>query len=504
MKPSSEQLQHKTVLVVKIETTGTTRHDELLELCVLDARDPWQGGDRKKDPKPLFHARFRPEFLTDWPKASRINGITPAMAARERFLEEYRAELSWLFMNCDCVVAYNTEFVFSFLRRQFPFKAGVMTVDLMRDWTEHASAPADADGSRQDAPFLPLDDMFAHFDWARSKSAVDECLGLRHCFLKLIRLSAIHIRRPLQEKRLSAISVQQLAEAQEEFARAAAATGSGPYLHMAQSGENVEVSLGVSDPGHLLYAGEPPCLRVTVSGAGSASDVRERIANYLEYASVLPAGLRRLARDVLRGNLQREAEEKAGGREAAAGTAEAAATSRTFPDARGPEEDAAVTGPSGGSASGTKAPEAPAPGTKASETEGSGASAAAPVPQAPRTHAGEAAPADMEPSRASDPAPEAAAENAPARPADQASSGSRSAASGEEPGDSEIVEPERPIPTKRPARRLTAEELMYGIPDYGSDTDSQAEDQADRTDRAERPDAPSDEPAGSTGQPETE
>ena len=96
MKPSSDQLQNKTVYIVKIQTTGTQMDDEILELCLIDARDPWRGGDRKGEPSPVFHARFRPEYKTEWPRASRINGITPSVVAKEHLLDEYRGELTRL------------------------------------------------------------------------------------------------------------------------------------------------------------------------------------------------------------------------------------------------------------------------------------------------------------------------------------------------------------------------------------------------------------------------
>ncbi len=300
MKPSSDQLQNKNVFVVKIETTGTEADDEILELCLLDARDPWCGGDRTRQPRPLFHARFRPEYKAEWPRASRVNGITPAMAAKEHFLDEYRAELTPLLMRCDCLVSYNAEFDFAFLRRQFVFRACIMTVDLMRDWTEHVAGDSDSQYSR--LPFLPQKDMFRFFDWNAVNDTLSQCMGLRYCFLQLIRMGAIHIRRPLLERRFNRISELQLAEVRTVFQDACAAMGAGPYLDMHQEGEDVRVSLGICDPEKLLYAGDPPQAVLSLSGAGSAAEVRERIATAIAERVDLPPGLTLLACDVLRGH----------------------------------------------------------------------------------------------------------------------------------------------------------------------------------------------------------
>ncbi len=296
MKPTARQLQNRNVYVVKLQTTGTEPDDEILELCVLDARDPWQGGDRRQEPKPLFHSRFRPEYRTEWPQAARVNGITPAMVARAPLLDELRDTLVPLFMRCDCLVCYNAGFDFSFLRRQFVFRAALMTVDLMRDWTELSSGGTSADSVP--LPFLPQKDLFRHFNW-KMPGTLGECLGIRHCFLQLIPQSAIHIRRPLLERRRSRAAEMQLAEVQADFAAEAASANPGPYLVMTEEGEDIQVTLGVRDPARLLYVGDPPSVTLTVPGSGSAAEVRTRIAGAISGCAALPSGLRELARDIL-------------------------------------------------------------------------------------------------------------------------------------------------------------------------------------------------------------
>ena len=71
MKPSSDQLQKKNVYVVKMETTGLDPDDEILELCVIDARNPYKQTPSGREVVPLFHSRFRPEYKSEWPKAQR-------------------------------------------------------------------------------------------------------------------------------------------------------------------------------------------------------------------------------------------------------------------------------------------------------------------------------------------------------------------------------------------------------------------------------------------------
>ncbi|HIW00571.1 MAG TPA: 3'-5' exonuclease [Candidatus Desulfovibrio intestinipullorum] len=301
MKPSSDQLQQKTVYVVKVETTGLAMDDEILELCVIDARNPWKQGERGREAVPLFHSRFRPEYKIEWPRASRINGITPRTVARAPFLNDFREELGRLFIRCDCLVCFNAEFDFSFLRRQFLFKARLMTVDLMRDWTEYRTGAAVKDGTEFRMPFLTQKDLFSHFNWpVNTGSPISDCLGLRHCFLQLIPTGCIHIRRPLQERRFSRISEMQLLEVREAFDRKAASLGAGPYLRMDPRDNDLLVRLGIEDPDHIYYAGEAPSLSLRVPATGSASEVRERVAQALEAESGLPEGLVILATDALR------------------------------------------------------------------------------------------------------------------------------------------------------------------------------------------------------------
>lgn len=311
MKPSSDQLKNKNVLVVKLETTGTTQEDEILELCVLDARDPWQGGSRTGAPKPLFHARFHPAYKEQWPEAMRVNGITPEMVAGADLLDDRRSELVGLFTRCDCLVCYNAGFDFPFLRRQFVFKARVMTVDLMRDWTDYVTMPRARDQVCMNVPFLPQKDMFRHFQWQEMSTPVAQCLGLRHCFLQLIKAGAIRIRRPLMERRFSRMSEAQLNEVQEDFTRALGTETGGPVFSMTQDGEDVVVTLGVSDPQHLFYSGDAPLAKLTVPGTGAAREVRERIAKALEKEAALPSGLVELACRVLRSTDEKKDNEPA-------------------------------------------------------------------------------------------------------------------------------------------------------------------------------------------------
>ena len=69
---------------------------------------------------------------------------------------------------------------------------------------------------------------------------------------------------------------------------------------MKQQGEDVEVSLGIEDPEHLLYDDKAPSLSLTVPGHGAALEVRDRIACALEASKGLPKGLVSFACSVLR------------------------------------------------------------------------------------------------------------------------------------------------------------------------------------------------------------
>lgn len=313
MKPTADQIQKKNVYVVKVVTTGLGADDEILELCVLDARSPYKPGTREV--APLYHGRFRPEYRQSWPEASKVNGITPAMVAREPLLSDVRGDLLPLFTDCDCVVAFNADFDFAFLRRQFMFRANVMVVDLMRDWTAHVEGDTPGDkagagsGVSPSLPFVTQSALFEHFGWTAERGTVSDCLGLRHCFLKMIPTGCIHVRQPLLDRRFARTAATALEEVQEGLRRALAEAGLPgpvtPYLEFEER-ENYQVVLrvGVRDPERLLFAEEPVLDEFAVP-FGSPSEVREKALAHYEAAGDLPSGLRDLVCRLFRGEEER-------------------------------------------------------------------------------------------------------------------------------------------------------------------------------------------------------
>ncbi len=302
LQPSSDQLKKKNVYLVRMHTTGLGPDDEILELCVIDARAPWREGKAgRKEPAALFHRRFRPGRRTAWPEAFRVNGISPEAVASCPSLDDFREELSRLFLSCDCLVAFNADFDFSFLRRQFPFRAGLMTVDLMRDWTDFAAGSAGPGESLLDIPFQTQKQLFEHFSWPASRSLLSDCLGLRHCFLQLIPLNAVRIRRPFQERRVSRSTGFMLEEVQEAFAARARVlcAGAAPFLSLTIAGDEVQVRCGVRDPERLFCVQDPPETSFSLPLRDESGPLRERLAARLSAAAELPPGLRGLAADAL-------------------------------------------------------------------------------------------------------------------------------------------------------------------------------------------------------------
>ena len=310
MKPSSDQLQKKNVYVVKMETTGLEPDDEILELCVIDARNPYKQTPSGREVVPLFHSRFRPEYKSEWPNAQRRHGISPEMVARARFLSDYQNQLVPLFMHCDCLVCFNADFDFSVLRRFFMFRTPLMTIDLMRDWTDIISKPGDPGEPRVNIPFQSQRDLFTHFNWPLGKGLLSDCVGLRHCFLQLIPTGGLHIRRPLLERRFARSTSIQLKAVEDNFASELQGMRLGPTLKMEES-ENGEliVRIGMNDPEHVLLDTDFPEIVLTLDPTGSAGEVRKRVAQAVQEQKTLTLGLRKFLTDIVLGLRPKEEEE---------------------------------------------------------------------------------------------------------------------------------------------------------------------------------------------------
>ena len=310
MKPSSDQLQKKNVYVVKMETTGLDPDDEILELCVIDARNPYKQTPSGREVVPLFHSRFRPEYKSEWPKAQRKHGISPEMVAKARFLSDYQNQLVPLFMHCDCLVCFNADFDFSVLRRFFMFRTPLMTIDIMRDWTDIIAKPSDPTEPRVNIPFQSQRELFTHFNWPLGKGLLSDCVGLRHCFLQLIPTGGLHIRRPLLERRFARSTAIQLKAVEDNFASELSAMRIGPTLSMEET-ENGElrVRIGVNDPEHVLLDTDFPEIVLDLDPTGSASEVRKRVARAVQEQKTLTQGLRKFLTDIILGLRPKEEEE---------------------------------------------------------------------------------------------------------------------------------------------------------------------------------------------------
>ena len=310
MKPSSDQLQKKNVYVVKMETTGLDPDDEILELCVIDARNPYKQTPSGREVVPLFHSRFRPEYKSEWPKAQRKHGISPEMVAKARFLSDYQNQLVPLFMHCDCLVCFNADFDFSVLRRFFMFRTPLMTIDIMRDWTDIIAKPSDPTEPRVNIPFQSQRELFTHFNWPLGKGLLSDCVGLRHCFLQLIPTGGLHIRRPLLERRFARSTAIQLKAVEDNFASELSAMRIGPTLSMEET-ENGElrVRIGVNDPEHVLLDTDFPEIVLDLDPTGSAGEVRKRVARAVQEQKTLTQGLRKFLTDIILGLRPKEEEE---------------------------------------------------------------------------------------------------------------------------------------------------------------------------------------------------
>lgn len=99
-------LDPKRVIVLDTETTGfdAKGNDEILSLTIIDLEGTV-----------LFDELVKPEHRQRWPKAQKVNGITPAMVKDKPTLADHRDELMRIWENADLIVGYNIGFDTGFL-----------------------------------------------------------------------------------------------------------------------------------------------------------------------------------------------------------------------------------------------------------------------------------------------------------------------------------------------------------------------------------------------------
>lgn len=97
---------YEKIIAIDTETTGVSHNDELLQLSIV-------GGSGEV----LYDSYIRPVFLTEWPDAEAVNGISYDTVKDAPTPEEVAAAVASIFENAEVIVGYNTPFDIGFVER---------------------------------------------------------------------------------------------------------------------------------------------------------------------------------------------------------------------------------------------------------------------------------------------------------------------------------------------------------------------------------------------------
>lgn len=165
--------------VIDTETTGLDpENDELLQLAVVDERG-----------NTVFNRKFRPERLTSWEEAEKINYISPESVADAPAFAKMLPEINEMFAKCSVIAGYRTGFDLAFLMKAgavFPENTEVVDVQAMFipvagewDWENGCYA-------RQS---LVKCAEFCGYEWSGSPhDALADALATLHCWKALVEL----------------------------------------------------------------------------------------------------------------------------------------------------------------------------------------------------------------------------------------------------------------------------------------------------------------------------
>lgn len=98
------------LLFLDVETTGLDPQcDEILSLTMIEY-------DYKTN---FFHTcldlKFKPDSVSEWPQAEKINGISPSSVSDCDSIKEYISDIQFIVNECSEIFIYNVQFDSSFL-----------------------------------------------------------------------------------------------------------------------------------------------------------------------------------------------------------------------------------------------------------------------------------------------------------------------------------------------------------------------------------------------------
>lgn len=167
-------------IVLDTETTGINvkQGAEVLQLSIIDGAG-----------NTLFNEYFKPMFATEWPKAEKVNGITPAMVKDKPTIRERLPGFLSFFAAAKKIIGYNTPFDLGMLRHwcgiEIPEDTEV--VDVMQDFS---AIYREWNPKTETYKWQSLTTCAEYFgyDWGTDSAhdSLSDCRATLYCYQKLM------------------------------------------------------------------------------------------------------------------------------------------------------------------------------------------------------------------------------------------------------------------------------------------------------------------------------
>lgn len=162
-------------IFIDTETTGFRSTDEILQLSIID-----------DEGNILFDKYFKPEHNETWPKAERVNHISPAMVAAEDSFSKHKKEIEKILTDAELIIGYNLQFDIKMLKQNgISFNEDYKLCDIMLPF---ASIYREPDPKRLGQyKYQKLQKCAEYYGYKGNNyhNALGDCYATLYCFLKM-------------------------------------------------------------------------------------------------------------------------------------------------------------------------------------------------------------------------------------------------------------------------------------------------------------------------------
>jgi len=158
------------------EYTNTPKHNELLELSIIDV-----------DGNEIFHHYFKPEYVSKWNRSQDIHGITPEQVKDESPFSEYINEVQAIIDDADYIVGFELESDIKMLE-----SSGIEPIETskmleMREWYWLINTSEEKEYSNVPCLITCAEEL--GFDWnanGRAHCATTDAIATMYCYNTLL------------------------------------------------------------------------------------------------------------------------------------------------------------------------------------------------------------------------------------------------------------------------------------------------------------------------------